>query len=264
MYYLCSFMSLANYDIRWVDLMSPERRKGKGRLHFAASFIPMMELPQAEKKEDEKKEEANKDETSVADGQEPPATPPEEADQLAVADLPESDLHGELIKYTPEKKIDYLGYESGILTVTIHGAKYKERVKGFAEVLVDSNDPQWRTAQIKGVDLPFNETGDAFVKEMDFSRITVRIRPSSDDDKDDTTIGYYTSSVRDIVRRIMEKTDEENEEGETFRLIDSDGATIRLSFKFTPVVNFKLDPRESLESKCEKLDRAYMYTYIMY
>lgn len=36
MYSLCSFMTLANYDIRWVDLMSPERRKGKGRLHFSA------------------------------------------------------------------------------------------------------------------------------------------------------------------------------------------------------------------------------------
>lgn len=243
--------------------MSPERRKGKGRLHFAASFIPMMELPQPEKKEEEEKKEENKEEANkddVANGQEPPATPPEEADQLAVADLPESDLHGELIKYNAEKKIDYLAYESGILTVTIHGAKYKERVKGFAEVLVDSNDPQWRTAQIKGVDLPFNETGDAFVKEMDFSRVVVRIRPSSDDDKDDSTIGYFTSSVRDIVRRIMEKTDEENEEGESYRLIDSDGATIRLSFKFTPVVNFKLDPRESLESK-SYMSFGWFYVY---
>ncbi|KAI9316811.1 C2 domain-containing protein [Dichotomocladium elegans] len=235
---------------RWVDLVSSDRKKGKGRLHYAASFIPIMELPQPKKEEGEGEESSA---ASTPDDAEAPSTPspdtaPENINQ-SPAEAPEKDLHGAIIKYTEDKRIDLLNYESGILTVTIHSANYGERVKGVAELLVDSNDPQYRTVQLKGSELPFNETGDAFVKEMDFSKVTVRIRPPSDKDKDTETIGYFTSSVRDVVRRIMEGRAGTEEEGEAYKLTDSNGAVIRLSFKFTPVVNFKLDPRESLENQ---------------
>ena len=236
---------------RWVDLTNSERKKGKGKLHFSASFIPTMEMPKPG--EEKKKEAEQPQETSAStDAQAPPATPPQEAE--AVPDVPpEKDLHGELIKYTSDEKgtVDLLAYESGVLSVSIHSAKFPERTRGTASILVDSNDPQYRTASIKGVDMPFNETGDAFVKEMDFSKLIVRIQQDKDNEKDDSNIGYYTSSVRDIVRKIMERkaSGAEEDDGETFKLLDSDLGTIRLSFDFVPVVNFKLDPRESLESK---------------
>ncbi|KAI8145238.1 C2 domain-containing protein [Fennellomyces sp. T-0311] len=227
---------------KWVDLVSTERKKGKGKLHFAASFIPIMELPKAT----EKKPEQQKPVTA-----EPPATPPQEA-QAAPEIPPEKDLHGELIKYTGDdkSKIDLISYESGVLSVNIHAVKLRERQKAFASILLDSVDAQYNTVPIKGIDMPFNETGDAFVKEMDFSKLIVRVQEEKDSDKDDAYIGYYTSSVRDIVRKIMERGDnDEDDEGETFKLLECEGGTIRLSFKFTPVVNFKLDPRESLENQ---------------
>ncbi|KAI9485092.1 C2 domain-containing protein [Zychaea mexicana] len=235
---------------KWVDITSVERKKGKGKLHFAASFIPAMELPKPES--EKKKGQENQEQRAPAgNGQVPPATPPQEA-EAAPEIPPEKDLHGELIKYTADDKgkIDLLAYESGILSVSVHTAKFPERVKASASILLDSNDPQYRTVAIKGVDLPFNETGDAFVKEMDFSKLVVRVQPVKDSDKDDSHIGYYTSSVRDIVRKIMERQgSDEEDEGEMFKLLDSDLGSIRLSFRFTPVVNFKLDPSESLENQ---------------
>lgn len=234
--------------LRWVDLTNNERKKGKGQLHFAASFIPALVVPKP-KEEQEKKKEA--DPADAADAtttteQEALATPPQEP----VSEPPEKDVHGEVIKYTEDKsQINLMAYESGILSVTVHKATLPERQKVTADLLLDSNYPQYRTVQLKGLDLPFNETGDAFVKEMDFSKLTVRIRPVKDNEKDDSHVGYWTSSVSEIVRKLMTRSKEQDEGGETYKLIDCAGGTITLSFKFTPVVKFKLDPRESLESK---------------
>ncbi|KAI9277156.1 C2 domain-containing protein [Phascolomyces articulosus] len=247
---------------KWVDLTSAERKKGKGKLHFSASFIPTMDIPKPPATEEKEQEQTQQPEqsteqpaesASAGNGQVPPATPPQEAQ--AAPDIPaEKDLHGEVIKYTSDDKakVDLLAYESGVLSVSIHNAKFPERIRATASILLDSNDSQYRTASIKGVDMPFNETGDAFVKEMDFSKLIVRVQQDNDKDKDDSNIGYYTSSVRDIVRKIMErqaKGEEEEDSIETFKLLDSDLGTIRLSFNFVPVVNFKLDPRESLENQ---------------
>ncbi|KAF7731922.1 hypothetical protein EC973_007753 [Apophysomyces ossiformis] len=233
---------------RSVELTSSEHKKGRGILHYAASFYPTLALAKkaAEEKKDSKTDQkpepvADENKEQVAEASEPTK------DVEKPEELPEKDLHGELIKYTEDKKIDLLAYESGILSVTIHGAKLLERVKITADILVDSNDPQYRTVQAKGLDLPFNETGDAFVKEMDFSRIVVRLKPVKDD-KDDSNLGYWTSSVRDIVRQIQNRDGNEDPVKE-YKLLNGDGATVRLSFDFTPVVQFKLDPNESLENQ---------------
>lgn len=239
---------------RWVELTNRERKKGKGQLHYIASFIPLMEFEKQKKKEEETAAEAGKD----APQQEAPATPPQEPADASTAavlpTIPEKEIHGEVVKVTEDRsKVNLLAYESGVLTVTIHEVKLPEKYRVNAEILLDSVDPQYRTAELKGNDLPFNETGDAFVKEMDFSKLMVRVRPVRDNDKEDEDVGQWSSSVRDIVRRLMERDpskEEEEDEGQVYKLANSNGGTIRLSFKFTPVVKFKLDPRESLESKC--------------
>ncbi|KAI9319764.1 C2 domain-containing protein [Dichotomocladium elegans] len=218
----------------WVDIHSPEQRiagadddaaaaasakGGQGRLHFAASFIPPMDLPK------------------------------DEQGHVVFADI---DLHGERVNYkeesgsTSSKKVDLLSYESGILCVTVHEANLKTRSKAAIDVFVDSNDSQYSTSELKGGRLVFNETGDAFVKELDFSRLTVRARPARDCDKDDVTLGYYNLPAREIVRNIMEKGPGVQQE---YRLVDGEGSTVRLSFDYIPVVGFVLDPAESLENQ---------------
>lgn len=222
----------------WVELSNNERKKGKGSLQFTASFIPTLELPAPpkEEKENTEGEEKPKDENAK--------------EEVEIRPLPEKELHNAVVRLTPDRqKVDLLAYESGILQVTIYQAKLPERQKVTADILLDSNDPQYRTVQLKGLDLPFNETGDAFVREMDFSKVIVRIKQVKENDKDDSYVGFWTASVRDIVRKLMERTPEENAEGEVFKLIECEGGTIHLGFGFIPAVNFKLDPKESLENQ---------------
>lgn len=238
---------------RTVDLTNLERTKSKGTIHYAASFHPTLELAKQEEKEGEGEEtpatgEENKeavDQTEAAIQDAAVGGTSEKSDDA----LPEKDIHGETIQYTDDKKINLIGYESGILTVTIQSVKIPNRNRAVVDVLVDSNDAQFTTSQLRGVELPFHETGDAFVKEMDFSRLMVNVRRWTDNEKEREVIGYYTTPVRDIVRQIM-NGEHDSEKGKEVNLLDCAGGTARLAFKFTPVIQFKLDPAESLESKC--------------
>ncbi|RCI05087.1 hypothetical protein CU098_011999 [Rhizopus stolonifer] len=199
---------------RQVELMNNTRKPGRGQLDYEASFFPTLALA----KQDTENEEAP-------------------------IEYPKTDLHGELVRYTPDHKIDLLSYASGVLSVKIHDVDLPQKAKAVVELLVDSNDAQYRTTPVKGTHLTFDEFGDAFVKEMDFSRLIVRVRDAKDDYKDEGRIGFWTSTVQDIIQSMTE------DEAQEYRLLDCQGGMIRLSFKFVPVVKFTLDPSESLENQ---------------
>ncbi|KAL0082033.1 C2 domain-containing protein [Phycomyces blakesleeanus] len=233
---------------RWVNLLGMDRKQTKGTLHYSASFFPTLELAKiAEVTEAESKEPVEGETPAEEDD-----TPKEPAP--VVDTHPEKDVHGEVIKYTQDNsQINLLAYESGILKVTVHTVSLKEKVNATIDILIDSNDPQFRTAQAKGTRLAINETGDVFVKEMDFSRVTVRVKPVKED-KDDSNAGYWVSPVRDLVRDVQArraKADSETDDGsKEYKLLEAEGGgTIRLSFDFIPVVKFTLDPSESLENQ---------------
>ncbi|CAO3579465.1 unnamed protein product [Absidia cylindrospora] len=236
---------------RVVDLTNLERTRSKGTLHYHVSFFPTLELAKtADQKEQKGTDqdaalEAETTETAIGEQQSTEGTTNyDTADDTP----PEKDIHGELIKYTKDKKIDLFGYESGILSVNVHHVKLPNRGRVVVDVLLDSNDAQFSTSDLKGVELPYHETGDAFVKEMDFSKLVVNVKHWSDNEKDNEVIGYYTAPVRDIVRQIM-NGEHDPETGKEVNLLDCAGGVARLGFTFTPVVQFKLDPAESLENQ---------------
>lgn len=226
-------------------MVSEDRKKGKGKLHYNVAFYPTLALAKkADEKEENKDEEANKEKE---------VTTQEDTSKVETEVLPERDLHGEYIKYTPDQQIDFLSYESGVLTVKIHEVNLPRQENAYAEILLDANDSQYKTAKLKGNHLAFQETTDAFVKEMDFARLAIRIKPKKDSDKDDNHIGVWAGQVKDIVRHLRDKkpaADGNQEDGQVFDLSDTVGGrgNIKLSFKFVPVIRFKLDPSESLES----------------
>jgi Ca2+-dependent lipid-binding protein len=116
--------------------------------------------------------------------------------------------------------------------------------------MLDSNDAQFKSTEQKGTRLEIKETGTVFVKEMDFSKLVVRVRDVRDDEKDNKSIGRVSIEVRKIVERLVKAAqDEFDEVVEELSLLDSPGGKIRLSFAFVPVVQFKLDPSESLENQ---------------
>lgn len=243
---------------RNVELMNKERKSGRGQLNYEASFFPTLALAKQytqEELEAKKKETKNASSVNTESKTPPPVIEQEPATVAAVpTGPPEKDLHGEIIPYTENGKINLLAYSSGVLSVKIHDVVLPTKSKAVAEILLDSNDAQFRTAPIKGTTLNFNESGDAFVKEMDFSRLIVKVRNAKDDIKDDDRIGFWTSRVQDIVQSIQNRPEPAEGEGHTedvqeYRLLDSNGGLIRLSFKFIPAIQFQLDPSESLESK---------------
>lgn len=234
--------------------MNHERKTGRGQLDYEASFFPTLALAhQATKEELEAKEKEKIEATATKDTKKKEETPIVVPEPVTPTGPPLVDLHGEPIHYTENQRIDLLSYESGVLSVKIHEVILPKSFKAVAEILVDSNDAQFRTSDMKGTKLAFHESGDAFVKEMDLSRIVVRVKDSKDDNEENR-IGFWTSRVQDIVKAIQDRPAPENEKEATdvvqeYKLLDCPGGMIRLSFKFTPVVQFKLDPSESLESK---------------
>lgn len=171
------------------------------------------------------------------------------------------DLHGAYIKYTPDDLVDFRAYSSGVLRVKIHEVQLPSATYAYAQLAVDSLLPQFKTAKLRGRQLAFNETGDAFIKETDFSRVAIEIKYADSDEKDDAKIGHWISPANSIIKRIQRKRRElkqqniefkwEDDEGDWYDLLGTQeqGAAIRLSFDFLPCADFVLNPDESLDSK---------------
>jgi hypothetical protein len=112
--------------------------------------------------------------------------------------------------------------------------------------------PQYKTASLRGDSLLFDECADAFIKEADFSRIAIEIKPSHSDEKDNHKLGHWIDSASSIIRRIMKhkRLNPEDDEGTWFSLMGTNGpARIRLGFEYDPMESFVLNPDESLDSK---------------
>ncbi|KAF7721951.1 hypothetical protein EC973_003912 [Apophysomyces ossiformis] len=210
---------------RWAPLKSVDRRSPtKGELRYTAEFFPTLAVPQM-RDEDE-------------DGDE---------------ELPVHDLHGVPIKYTPDDLVDLSVYNSGVLTVRIHEVKLAKLSHVYCQLLVDSLSPQFRTTKAKGKTLAFNEAGDAFVKEADFSRVAIEVKPANTNEKDDSKVGHWVDTVSSIIRHIQRnerENKEKTEDGDWYELLGTDDpGWIRLSFSYTPLINFNLNPDESLDNQ---------------
>ncbi|CAO3617263.1 unnamed protein product [Cunninghamella echinulata] len=303
----------------WVDLKDSQRRPGKGRIHYRASFHPTLALAKSidEVKESQKSNRtstasaassikssktpvngdsgiaangrssskvsltagSDKIENGINDLDKNAAVNVEDVYNNAMNSRPESDIHNEAIKYIDEdsKVIDLLAYTAGILSVTVHDAKIPGNTKQLsAEILVDSNDPQYKTVPQGGGDLEYDETGDAFIKELEFSNVVVRLARTQN--KESEVHGHVSIPARRILQDLLEKqkqsaaTEQQNDSkrtstqsnepgkkqqqksqdrdnGTEYELLGVDGGIIRLSFKYYPVIQFTLPPEESLENQ---------------
>ncbi|KAI9469131.1 MAG: hypothetical protein EXX96DRAFT_492606 [Benjaminiella poitrasii] len=172
--------------------------------------------------------------------------------------LPILDLHGLPIRYTPDDIIDLSSYGSGILTVKIHEIKTSQVCEAYCQVMVDSLASQHKTNTLKGRILAFNEATDAFIKDAGFSRVAIEIKPAHRTEKDDDKLGYWYESSEHLIRSIQRKTrkkmltaEEKDDEGEWYDIINPIGgpAQIRLSFGYIPLLNYQVNPDESLENQ---------------
>lgn len=290
------FANYSSDSFRWTVLQSPNKKSTKGELRYTAEFYPTVAL--AEPTDDESDDEdydhdnqGDKDNIETRDGSKTPESEPTHDNQIApdpsavinpsptptISQSPTSllstsadlmDLHGYPIKRTPDGFLDLCAYNTGVLKIRIHEVNLPKQVHAYCAVMVDSLYSQFKTSAINGRTLVFNEASDAFIKEADFSRLAIEIKPVDSDEKSDEKYGYWATSASDIIRRIQyqerhkatittggpQEGDDEDDDGEWFDLLDVQGGPgkIRLSFGYTPLLNFELNPDESLESKWYK------------
>ncbi|KAI8084738.1 C2 domain-containing protein [Halteromyces radiatus] len=269
---------------RWADLTNAQRKPGKGKVHYKISFHPTLELAKSSADDEKKVKEQTQDKTSPT-----PETADATTEATTINKRQEKDIHGEDIIYeSPDSDIINLPkYTSGILSVKVHEAKIPGNTcKVLAQLLVDSNDPQYKTLPQKGSTIEFGETGDAFVKELDFSNVVIQIVKDTQK-KDVVILGHCSLSVSKILEMVMDQqrksnsksssaasssasnrsirgesitvtnnnnnnnddNDKEKENSQEIKLLNIDGGTIRLSFNYFPVVQYILPPEESMENQ---------------
>ncbi|ORX59741.1 hypothetical protein DM01DRAFT_1333202 [Hesseltinella vesiculosa] len=210
---------------KWAPLRSMNRRVSKGELFYRMEFLPVLTLP--------------------------PSVP-----------LSAKDLLGNYVSYTPDDLVDVACYTAGVLRVKIHEVQLPTNTYAFCQMAADSLLPQFKTSKLRGQNLAFDQIGDVFVKELDFSRVGIEIKPASANEKDDRRIGYWVSSASAIVKHIQEwrrlhqheTADDKpawDAEGTWYDLLGTgqgDGQ-IRLSFDYVPCSNYVLNPDESLDNQ---------------
>ncbi|ORX52810.1 hypothetical protein DM01DRAFT_1336589 [Hesseltinella vesiculosa] len=262
------YSQLAKID-KWVPLKSPNGKTNKGELRYTAEFYPGLALPPSVNQQpaivtqcDANTTENSPDKKSgLATDCESSA--PADMTPTTTTSLTATDLHGLAIKWTPDGFVDLKSYSSGVLMVRIHEVEMARPVHAYCSVLVDSLYSQYRTVGLKGKSLLFNEAADAFVKEADFSKLYIEVKPfTSDNDKNEEKYGYWSGSVNDVMRLVQHhnrtrqtsafQDTEQTDEGQWLDLSDTSAdlpGRIRLSFAYFPLADFELNPDESLENQ---------------
>ncbi|KAF9690489.1 hypothetical protein EKO04_011358 [Ascochyta lentis] len=141
---------------------------------------------------------------------------------------------------------DLQQYESGLLVFKLIDGEFAE-TGGYVDVLMDDMAyPSYSSAKIKSRHMTFGEVGDTMVRELDFSKITLRIIEHIDKDGDgdeDHVIAKLTGNTIDTLRRCLYTPTQ-------LTLKDKHGkeSKITVSLKYLPV-KMRLDPSESFNNQ---------------
>ncbi|KAF2151631.1 tricalbin [Myriangium duriaei CBS 260.36] len=163
-------------------------------------------------------------------------------------------------KEVPKIKItadDLSGYESGLIVFKIIDGDMSQ-VGCHLEVIMDDNVfPAYSSAKTKSKQFTFNEVGDAMVRELDLSKITIRLIEGHDkrgNGDQDHVRAKLTGETLSVLRQALYTPTQ-------LTLKDKEGreSKITVSLKFIPV-KMKLDPSESVNNqgnlRVEVLDAA--------
>ncbi|KAI4114736.1 MAG: hypothetical protein LQ345_004539 [Seirophora villosa] len=148
------------------------------------------------------------------------------------------------LRLSPEELVKH---ESGLLIFKLIEGTLAHSDVRVEVVMDDMAFPSFSSAKVKSRQTQFGEIGDAFVRELEFSRITLRLREKTDrkgdGDKSDSTIAKLTGSTMDTLLRCLNKPTE-------LVLKGSDGSMNRItvSLRYIPV-KMQLDPSESINNQ---------------
>ncbi|KAH8754241.1 C2 domain-containing protein [Hyaloscypha finlandica] len=245
----------------------------RGTLNYTAAFYPCLNIADPEEEEEAaRKKSAERGRISI-DGSEKdssaPSTPKFEngkADAVSAAnaklekgkidpDLAKKLAEGEKeqeetteeqklpkIRLTPEELVKY---ESGLIIFKLLDVELPRPNVRVEVVMDDMAFPSYSSSTIRTRKTVLDDIGDCFVRELDFSKITLRIREKGDskgDDKKDHTLARLSGNTLDTLKQCLNNPT-------TLKLKDENGhvSSIKVSLKYLPV-KMQLDPSESINN----------------
>ncbi|OTB02287.1 hypothetical protein M426DRAFT_24771 [Hypoxylon sp. CI-4A] len=244
----------------------------KGTLSYTVSFYPCLNVADPE---DEEEEEAKDTETSSEapkqsldvprsseagkistlerkESTREPITPTSPTVPLSPVS-PRSTTSGRKSREAPRERPkvhltpqELLKYESGFLIFKLMEAEMPKSGTHLEIYVDDMLYPSYISGTAKSKVFKFDEIGDCFIRELDFSRLTLKVRekrekPGEERDEDHT-VARLTGNTLDTLKQCLNNPT-------VLRLKDEENrtATIKVSLKYIPV-QMALDPSESINN----------------
>jgi len=188
-----------------INVADPEDEEGSGDEKKPSLDIPRS--PEAgkfsatlERKDNDKLEVPSEKEPSTA-----PTTPksPTTPRSLTLPRKSREEKAAPLVRLTPQ---ELLKYESGIVIFRLMEAELP-RSDTHIEVFVDDMAyPSYVSSTARTRTFQYNEIGDCFIRELEFSKLTVKVREKSDkqdSDSHDKTLARLTGNTLDTLKQCL-------------------------------------------------------------
>ncbi|KAI0116933.1 tricalbin [Daldinia grandis] len=246
----------------------------KGILAYTVSFYPCINVADPEEEEEEKEKESENEKETSSEAPKPSLDVPRSLDAGKISALErkesvpttpttptipkspvsprsttserksrEAPRERPKVHLTPE---ELLKYESGFLIFKLLEGEMPKSGTHLEIYVDDMLYPSYISGTAKSRVFKFDEIGDCFIRELDFSRLTLKVRekrekPGEERDEDHT-VARLTGNTLDTLKQclnnptVLRLKDEENR-----------AATIKVSLKYIPV-KMHLDPSESINN----------------
>ncbi|GAB0139449.1 hypothetical protein EsHS_00000102 [Epichloe bromicola] len=233
----------------------------KGTLVYTAAFYPCLNV--ADPEEEEEEEEAKAEKTEKAEGT--PRTPvdraPEAGKFRASLDKPRPSLgtskvngdKGESDESTGRPSLENKGppkirlspeellkHESGLLIFRLLEAELPESHSRLEIFVDDMAYASYISSTAPNRSHKFDEIGDCVIRELDFSRITLKARKKGDDK--DQTLAQLTGNTMETLKQCLN-----NPTTLKLRTDEGKGGWVKVSLKYIPI-KMQLDPSESINN----------------
>ncbi|KAI5465856.1 C2 domain-containing protein [Mariannaea sp. PMI_226] len=135
---------------------------------------------------------------------------------------------------------ELLKYETGLLIFKLMDAEMPESNTRLEIFVDDMAYPSYISSTARSKSHKFEEIGDCLIRELDFSRLTLRCRKKGDDDDD--VIASLTGNTLETLKQCLNNPT-------TLKLRGEDGrqSSVKVSLKYIPV-QMELDASESMNN----------------
>jgi Ca2+-dependent lipid-binding protein len=199
-----------NYTVAFypcLNIADPEDGEKEGSKRKKSSEAGHVSIDRRSEESSRESSEDNKDAIKIENQKSPRVSIGSDLQRtLAEGEQEQSEVNGhkELpkLRLSPE---ELLKYESGLVIFKLLDAELI-RTNVMVEILVDDMVyPSYTSAVAKSKNTTFDEIGDCFIRELEFSKLTIRLREKGDskDDPSDNIIAKLTGNTLDTVRQCL-------------------------------------------------------------